>query len=69
MMLTELFGETSRKVWREGVKGEGKLPGVYSVIHASETRKTFGELKGYGESVTDVLAQWADLKKRDEREK
>jgi hypothetical protein len=57
------FPETLERGW---IKEEGKLPPAYSVCDASETRKTFGELKGYDESLKDVLAQWVELKKREQ---
>lgn len=60
------FPSAVEKGW---LKGEGKLQGAYSLVDASETRKTFGELKGFEEAVREVLGQWVELKEREESEK
>ncbi len=49
-------------VERGWVKGEGKPVPAYQVIDSSETKKKFGELKGYDEVVRDLLKQWVRLK-------
>ncbi|PMD33772.1 NAD(P)-binding protein [Hyaloscypha variabilis F] len=60
------FEEAVNKGW---LKGEGRLQGAWSLVDASETRKVFGELTGFEESVREVLQQWVELKKQEESRK
>ncbi len=48
------FEEVVNKGW---LKGDGRLQGAWSLVDASETRKVFGELTGFEESVREVLQQ------------
>ena len=57
------FSEPVRKGW---LKGKGRLEGAWSDIDARETRKVFGELTGFDDSVREVLKQWVELKEKEE---
>ncbi|KAE9366925.1 NAD(P)-binding protein [Stipitochalara longipes BDJ] len=65
--VNEIVGREFQQAVEKGwLKGNGRLESAWSAFDASATRKAFGELKGYEDSVREVLEQWVELKEQEE---